>query len=72
MDKLWSEKRVLVAIVALLVFTPLASWIFTIIGVVFDIVGFVIGLVNWFGLFVVAIAAAAYVARKQLTNSEES
>lgn len=72
MDKLWSEKRVLVAIVALLVFTPLASWIFTIIGVVFDIVGFVLGLVNWFGLFVVVIIAAAYVARKQLTNSEES
>jgi hypothetical protein len=72
MDKLWSEKRVLVVAAALLVFTPLASGIFTIIGGVFDIVGFVLGLVNWFGLFVVAIIAAAYVARKRLTNSEES
>jgi hypothetical protein len=67
MDKLWSENRVWVVAAALLVFTPLASWIFTIIGVGFDI-----GLVNWFGLFVVAIVAAAYVARKRLTNSEES
>ena len=72
MDKLWSENRVWVVAAALLVFTPLASWIFTIIGVGFDIVGYVLGLVNWFGLFVVAIVAAAYVARKQLTNSEES
>ena len=72
MYKLWSENRVVVIIVALLVFTPLASLIFSIIGVGFNVVGFVIGQVNWFGLFVVAIVAAVYVARKQLTNSEES
>ncbi len=72
MDKLWSENRVWVVAAALLVFTPLASLIFSIIGVGFNVVGFVIGQVNWFGLFVVAIVAAAFVVRNQLTNSEES
>lgn len=72
MDKLWSGNRAWVIAIALLVFTPLASWVFRIIGVVFNVLGFLLGLVNWFGLFVVAIVAAALYVRAQLTNSEES
>jgi hypothetical protein len=63
----WSDKRVWIVGAILLVFTPLASWVFKIIGVLFSILGFLLGLVNALGFFV-AISIAAYVIWRRLES----
>jgi hypothetical protein len=60
----WSDKRVWIVAAIFLVFTPLASWIFRIIGVLFSIIGFFLGLVNPLGLFVAILIAAVLIYRK--------
>jgi hypothetical protein len=60
----WSDKRVWIVATILVVFTPLASWIFRIIGLLFSIIGFLLGLVNPLGLFVAMIVAAVLIYRK--------
>jgi hypothetical protein len=60
----WSDKRVWIVLTILLVFTPLASWIFRIIGLLFSIIGFLLSLVNPLGLFVAIIVAAVLIYRK--------
>jgi hypothetical protein len=60
----WSDKRVWIVTAILVVFTPLASWIFRIIGLLFSILFFLLGLVNPLGLFVAIIVAAVLIYRK--------
>jgi hypothetical protein len=60
----WSDKRVWIVAAILVVFTPLASWIFRIIGLLFSILFFLLGLVNPLGLFVAIIVAAVLIYRK--------
>lgn len=60
----WSDKRVWIVAAILVVFTPLASWIFRIIGLLFSILFFLLGLVNPLGLFVAIIVAAVLIHRK--------
>jgi hypothetical protein len=60
----WSDKRVWIVAAILVVFTPLASWIFRIIGLLFSILFFLLGLVNPLGLFVAMIVAAVLIYRK--------
>jgi hypothetical protein len=60
----WSDKRVWIVAAILLVFTPLASWVFRIIGVLFSIIGFILSLVNALGLFVAIIIAAFLIWRR--------
>lgn len=64
MAELWSEKRAWIVAAILLVFTPLASWVFRIIGVLFSIIGFVLSLVNVLGLFVAILIAAFVIWRR--------
>lgn len=60
----WSDKRVWIVAAILVVFTPLASWIFRIIGLLFSILFFLLGLVNPLGLFVAIIVAAIVIYRR--------
>jgi hypothetical protein len=60
----WSDKRVWIVAAILVVFTPLASWIFRIIGLLFSIIGFLLSLANPLGLFVAFIVAAVLIYRK--------
>jgi len=64
MAELWSEKRGWIVAAFLLVFTPLASWILRIVGVLFSIIGFFLSLVNALGLFVVIVIAAIVIWRR--------
>ena len=65
----WSDKRLWIA-AAVLLFTPLASWVVKIVGMLFSIVGFLIGLVNPFGLFVAIIIAAGFGLRAYVGNDD--
>lgn len=60
----WSDKRVWIVATILLVFTPLASWILKIIGLLFSILFFLLGLVNPLGLFVAFVIAAIVIYRR--------
>jgi hypothetical protein len=46
-----------------LILTPVASWA---VAITMSIIGFVFGLVNWFGLFI-AVALVAYSVKRQIT-----
>lgn len=52
-----------VVFMAALIFTPLASWVIRIIGMLFSIVGFFLSLVNPLGLFVAICIVAFLVVR---------
>jgi hypothetical protein len=53
-----------IVLLLVLIFTPVASWA---LSFTMAIIGFVFGLVNWFGVFIV-VAFVAYTLKRQITS----
>jgi hypothetical protein len=54
-----------IVLLLVLIFTPVASWV---IGITMFTIGFIFGLVNWFGVLIVFAASVAYAVKRLIAS----
>ena len=71
MDTNWLRgRRGLVVAAIILVFTPAAGLVFRIVGMLFGIIGFILGQVNPLGMFIAILIALGYLGYRVLRTND--